>query len=152
LHGMRPKDMLDNMGLSCAMGLSLDRVFGGEERARHTILDAPRWAIDGAARLAFNTRHGVSRAVLYPTFMLAGGTFLPNLAPAACAVYNDWMLDDYCGGSQGRLIPVATLPMTDVEAAVAEVRRAAERGFRAAFIRTNTVQGMRYSDRSFDPV
>jgi uncharacterized protein len=152
LHGIRPKDMLDNMGLSCAMGLPLDRVFGGAERERHTILDAPRWAIDGAARLVFNTGHGVSRAVLYPTFMLAGGTFLPHLAPAVCAVYNDWMLDDYCGGSQGRLIPVATLPMTDVEAAVAEVRRVAERGCRAAFIRTNTVQGMRYSDRAFDPV
>ncbi len=150
--GIRPKDMLDNMGLSCAMGMPLDRVFTGTERDRHTILDAPRWAIDGRDRLAFNTTHGVSRAVLYPTYMLAGGTLLPHLAPAVCRVYNDWILEDYCAGSGGRLIPVATLPLTDVDAAVAEVRRVAERGFQAVFVRTNPVQGKKYSDPSFDPL
>jgi uncharacterized protein len=152
MYGIRPKDMLASMGLSCAMGLPLDRVFTGPEEARHTIVDAPRWAIDGGERLAFNTRHGVGRAVLYPTFMLSGGTLLPHLAPAVCRVYNDWILDDYCAGSGGRLIPVATLPMIDAEAAVAEVRRVAGRGFPAVFIRTNPVQGRKYSDPSFDPV
>lgn len=152
LYGIRPKDMLENMGLSCAMGLPLERVFTGPERGRHTILDAPRWSTDGAARLEFNTRHGVSRAVLYPTFMLAGGTLLPNIAPAVCQIYNDWIMDDYCGGSRGRLIPVATLPLSDVGAAVRETHRVAERGFPAVFIRTNPVQGTRYSDRAFDPL
>jgi len=152
LHGISPKDMLDNMGLACSMGLPAERVFTGSDRERHTILDAPRWAFDGRERLAFNLAHGVSRAVLYPTFMLNGGSLLPHLAPAVCRVYNDWILDDYCGGSQGRLIPVATIPMSDVEAAVAEVRRVAERGFPAVFIRTNPVHGQRYSDCAFDPV
>jgi predicted TIM-barrel fold metal-dependent hydrolase len=150
MYGINPRDMLENMGLSCAMGMPLERVFTGSDRDRHTILDAPGWAINGRERLDFNTRHGVSRAVLYPTFMLAGGTLLPNIAPAVCAVYNDWILDDYCGGSGGRLIPVATLPMTDVDAAVAETKRVAERGFPAAFIRTNPVHGMKYSDRQYD--
>jgi predicted TIM-barrel fold metal-dependent hydrolase len=150
--GMRPKDMLDNMGLACAMGVPVERVFTGADAERHTILDGPRWAIDGRERLAFNTRHGVSRAVLYPSFMLAGGTMLPNIGPAVCAVYNDWIMQDYCAGSGGRLIPVATLPTIDVEAAVAEVRRTAAMGFQAAFIRTNPVQGRKYSDRSFDPL
>src|SRR5207244_149932 len=77
---------------------------------------------------------------------------LPHLAPAVCAVYNDWSLDHYCGGSGGRLVPVATLPTIDVEAAVAEVHRVAERGFPAVFIRTNPVFGRKYSDRSFDPL
>jgi len=152
MHGISPKAMLDNMGLACAMGLPLERVFTGPDRERHTILDAPRWAFEGSARLDFNTSHGVSRAVLYPTFMLSGGTFLPHLAPAVCAVYNDWMLEDYCAGSGGRLIPVATLPVVDVDAAVAEVRRVAERGVPAVFIRTNPVHGKKYSDRSFDPL
>jgi predicted TIM-barrel fold metal-dependent hydrolase len=150
--GMRPKDMLDNMGLSCAMGIPLDRVFEGPERDRHTILDAAPWAKEGPARLDFNTRHGVSRAVLYPTFMLAGGTFFPNIAPAVCRVYNDWIFSDYCGGSGGRLIPVAALPMTDVDAAVAEIRRCAELGFQAVFIRTNPVNGTKLSEATFDPV
>jgi predicted TIM-barrel fold metal-dependent hydrolase len=150
--GISPKDMLDNMGLACAMGMPLERVFTGPDRERHTILDAPRWAMDGGERLRFNTRHGVSRAVLYPTFMLSGGTLLPNVAPAVCRVYNDWMLDEYCAGSGGRLIPVATLPLTEVDAAVAETRRVAERGFQAVFIRTNPVFQLRYSDRAFDPL
>jgi len=150
--GMRPKDMLDNMGLACAMGVPLERVFTGPERDRHTILDAPSWAMDGRERLSFNTRNGVSRAVLYPTFMLAGGTMLPHLAPAVCQVYNDWILKDYCAGSSGRLVPVATLPTIDVDAAVAEVHRVAEIGFPAAFIRTNPVQGRKYSERVFDPL
>jgi len=152
LHGISPKDMLENMGLACSMGLPAERVFAGADRDRHTILDAPRWAMDGRARLDFNLAHGVSRAVLYPTFMLNGGSLLPHLAPAVCRVYNDWMMDDYCGGSGGRLIPVATLPMSDVAAAVAEVRRCAEKGYQAAFIRTNPVHDVRYSDGSFDPV
>jgi predicted TIM-barrel fold metal-dependent hydrolase len=69
-----------------------------------------------------------------------------------CQVYNDWILHDYCGGSGGRLIPVATLPLTEVGAAVAEVRRVAELGFPAVFIRTNAVQGLKFSDRGFDPL
>jgi predicted TIM-barrel fold metal-dependent hydrolase len=150
--GISPKDMLDNMGLACAMGMPLERVFTGPERDRHTILDAPRWAMDGRERLEFNTRHGVSRAVLYPTFMLSGGTLLPHLAPAVCRVYNDWMMEEYCAGSGGRLIPVATLPLTEVDAAVAETRRVAESGFQAVFIRTNPVFQKRYSDRCFDPL
>jgi predicted TIM-barrel fold metal-dependent hydrolase len=148
--GMRPTDMLENMGLACAMEVPLERVFTGPEPARHTILDAPDWAIDGRARLAFNTANGVSHALLFPTFMLAGGTLLPHLAPAVCQVYNDWILHDYCAGSGGRLLPVAALPLTDLDAAVAEVHRTAALGFPAAFVRTNPVQGVKYSDRTFD--
>jgi len=84
--------------------------------------------------------------------MLNGGTLLPHLAPDVCRVYNDWIMDDYCAGSKGRLIPVATVPVTDVEAGVAEARRVAERGFPAIFIRTNPVHGKKFSDRSFDPL
>src|ERR1051325_5042568 len=40
--GIKPKDMLDNMGLSCAMGMPLERVFSGSDTERHTIVDAPR--------------------------------------------------------------------------------------------------------------
>src|SRR5262249_47586835 len=149
---MKPADMLQNMGLACAMGVPMERVFSDDPRDRHTILDAPAWAIDGRQRHAFNREHGLSRAVLYPTFMLAGGTFAPSLAPAVCAVYNDWICDDYCAGSGGALIPVAALPIVDPEASVAEVRRVAAKGFKAAFIRTNPANGVKYSSPAFDPL
>ena len=150
--GMQPRDMLQSMGLAAAMGQDLARVFTDDERHRYTMIDAPEWTRDGAKRLEFNLAHGVGRAVLFPTFMLAGGTFQPHVASAACRVYNDWMLDDYCGGSRGRLIPVAALPVVDVDAAVAETRRCAERGYRAVFVRTNPVHGKKYSEREYDPL
>jgi predicted TIM-barrel fold metal-dependent hydrolase len=150
LWGVSAGDMLDSMGLSAAMGVPIERVFTKDPARKHTIIHAPDWSTDGAKRLRFNREHGVPRAVLYPTYMLAGGTFRPDIATAVCRVYNDWMMDDYCAGSKGALIPVAALPTSDVAAAVAEVRRVAAKGYRAVFIRTNPVQEAKYSDRAFD--
>ena len=150
--GIRPGDMLQSMGLACAMGMPLERVFATDERERFTILDAPGWAKDGRERLAFNIENKVGRAVLFPTFMLAGGTFQPHLAPAVCQIYNDWMREEYCAGSGGRLIPAAALPTIDVDASVAEVRRIADLGLQVAFIRTNPVYGKKYSRPTFDPL
>lgn len=150
LWGVSAAEMLNNMGLSAAMGVPVECVFADDPPSRHTIVHAPDWSMDGPKRLEFNLAHGVSRAVLYPTYMLAGGTLRPDIAPAVCRVYNDWMLDDYCAGSGNRLIPVAALPMSNLEAAVAEVHRVAQRGYRAVFIRTNPVGDLKYSDRACD--
>jgi predicted TIM-barrel fold metal-dependent hydrolase len=45
--------------------------------------------------------------------------------------YNDWMIEEWCGDSGGRLIPLCLIPMWDVELAVAELMRNAARGARA---------------------
>ncbi len=45
--------------------------------------------------------------------------------------YNDWMVDEWCGDSDGRLIPLCIVPLWDVELAAAEIRRNAARGVRA---------------------
>src|SRR5438034_9781640 len=59
MHGrISPKDMLDNMGLSCAMCMPPARVFTRAERDKHTILDPPRRAMGGPDRLATNSPHG----------------------------------------------------------------------------------------------
>jgi predicted TIM-barrel fold metal-dependent hydrolase len=150
LWGVSARTMLDSMGLAAAMGVPVERVFSDDPKIKHTIVHAPDWSMDGRKRLEFNLAHGVERAVLYPTYMLAGGTFRPDLAPAVCRVYNDWMMDDYCSGSGGRLIPVAALPTSNLEEAVKEVHRVAGKGYRAVFIRTNPVGDLKYSDRSFD--
>jgi predicted TIM-barrel fold metal-dependent hydrolase len=42
--------------------------------------------------------------------------------------YNDWMIDEWCGDSGGRLIPLGLVPLWDPVLAAAEVRRIAERG------------------------
>src|SRR5512138_1110743 len=84
--GMPTRDMLQNMGLAAAMGQDLGRVFSDDERHRFTMLDAPEWTRDGTKRLAFNVEHGVGRAVLFPTFMLAGGTLQAPVAIEVCRV------------------------------------------------------------------
>jgi predicted TIM-barrel fold metal-dependent hydrolase len=45
--------------------------------------------------------------------------------------YNDWMVEEWCGQSEGRLIPLCLIPLWDAELAAAEVRRNAARGVRA---------------------
>jgi predicted TIM-barrel fold metal-dependent hydrolase len=45
--------------------------------------------------------------------------------------YNDWMVEEWCAESDGRLIPLCIVPLWDAEAAAAEIRRNADRGVRA---------------------
>jgi predicted TIM-barrel fold metal-dependent hydrolase len=45
--------------------------------------------------------------------------------------YNDWMVEEWCGDSAGRLIPLCLIPLWDADRAAAEVRRNAVRGCHA---------------------
>ena len=110
-----------------------------------------RWTDASASRSTPTTR--CRRAVLFPTFMLAGGTLLPHVAPARVPGLQRLdprrLLRRLRRPADSR---VAALPVIDTDAAVAEVKRVAERGFQAVFIRTNPVHGKKYSDPSFDPL
>src|SRR6202047_689396 len=72
----------------------------------------------------------------FPTFpRFCGQTFLEakdrELALACVKAYNDWMVEEWCGGSGGRLIPLTLIPLWDADLAAAEVRRNADRGCHA---------------------
>jgi len=54
-----------------------------------------------------------------------------ELADACVRAYNDWQFEEWCAGSDGRLIPLAIVQLWDPELAAAEVRRNAARGGRA---------------------
>jgi predicted TIM-barrel fold metal-dependent hydrolase len=78
----------------------------------------------------------VEASLCFPTFpRFCGQTFLEardkDLAMACVLAYNDWMVEEWCGDSAGRLIPLTLIPLWDVAAAAAEVRRNAARGVRA---------------------
>ncbi|MCB1251390.1 MAG: amidohydrolase [Acidimicrobiales bacterium] len=45
--------------------------------------------------------------------------------------YNDWMVDEWCAGTDGRLIPLMIVPLWDPQLAADEVRRNAARGVTA---------------------
>ena len=75
----------------------------------------------------------VEASLSFPSFpRFCGQTFLEakdrELAEACVYAYNDWMVDEWCGDSGGRLIPLPIIPLWDAELAAAEVRRNAARG------------------------
>ena len=79
----------------------------------------------------------VEASACYPTFpRFCGQTFAEgkdkDLGLACVIAYNDWTVEEWCGDSGGRLIPICLIPLWDVDAAAREVRRNAARGVRAA--------------------
>src|SRR5206468_5097284 len=54
-----------------------------------------------------------------------------ELGLACVQAYNDWMVEEWCGDSGGRLIPLAIIPLWDAALAAAEVQRNAARGVHA---------------------
>jgi predicted TIM-barrel fold metal-dependent hydrolase len=88
------------------------------------------------ARLEDMDLNWVEASACYPTFpRFCGQTFAEgkdkDLGLACVKAYNDWMVEEWCGDSGGRLIPICLVPLWDSELAAAEVRRNAERGVRA---------------------
>jgi len=78
----------------------------------------------------------VEASLCFPTFpRFCGQTFLEaddkELALLCVQAYNDWMVEEWCAGSDGRLIPLCLIPLWDAELAATEVRRNAARGVRA---------------------
>ncbi len=78
----------------------------------------------------------VEASLSFPTFpRFCGQTFLEakdrEVAEACVYAYNDWTVEEWCGDSGGRLIPLPIIPLWDAELAAAEVRRNAARGCRA---------------------
>jgi predicted TIM-barrel fold metal-dependent hydrolase len=89
-----------------------------------------------AERIADMTLNGVQAQMCFPNYpRFCGQLFLwgkdKELAALCVQAYNDWMVEEWCAGTDGRLIPLCIVPLWDVALAVAEVRRNAARGVRA---------------------
>jgi len=72
---------------------------------------------------------------------------------ASLKAYNDWMLEEWCGVAPDRFIPCQLPWMSDPEAAAAEIRRNAQRGFRSVSFSENP-EGLGFPnvyDRYWDP-
>lgn len=72
---------------------------------------------------------GIDSSLIYPSCGLIWGAELKDVAlsDAYTRAYNNWVRD-FCSDSDGRLIPLAFLPVLDIEIAIAEVRRAGQWG------------------------
>jgi len=88
------------------------------------------------ARLADMDAAQIERSLCFPNYpRFAGQLFLEandkELAQACVRAYNDWMIDEWCADSRGRLIPLGIVPLWDPHLAAEEVRRNAARGQKA---------------------
>ncbi len=80
--------------------------------------------------------NGIEASLCFPTFpRFCGQTFTEasdkTLANLCVEAYNDWMIEDWCGNSNGRLLPLTIIQLWDPVAAAKEVRRNADRGCHA---------------------
>jgi predicted TIM-barrel fold metal-dependent hydrolase len=110
---------------------------------------------DGIAMLGAMDREGLDLAVLYPSrgLLIASIPGLdPELFGAISRAYNDW-LHDLCLTDPTRLFGAAMVPPTDVDAAVAEARRAAEDyGFKAIFLSADVYDQRGWDDPMYYPL
>ena len=91
---------------------------------------------DPVARLADMDMNHTEAQMSFPSFpRFCGQTFMEAddkvLSDLCVKAYNDWMVEEWCAGSDGRLIPLTIVQLWDAELAAAEIHRNAERGVRA---------------------
>jgi predicted TIM-barrel fold metal-dependent hydrolase len=95
----------------------------------------PAGVKEQSARLDDMSQNHVEAAACFPNTLprFCGQTFAErsdhDLALWCLQAYNDWIIDEWCAGDgKGRLIPVTIAPLWDVQLAVREVERCAEKG------------------------
>jgi len=91
---------------------------------------------DPRARLEDMDMNHVEGSLAFPSFpRFCGQEFMEaqdkELSDLCVKAYNDWMVEEWCGDSGGRLIPLIIIQLWDAELAAAEVRRNADRGVHA---------------------
>ena len=103
---------------------------------------------DPQARLADMDADGVWAQVCFPDFSrFAGHRFLSGrdreLSTLCSLAYNDFVLEEWSAADPERLVALGIVPLWDVEASAAEVRRIAARGMKAlAFSENPTWMGL----------
>ena len=123
-----------NVGFTAVVGRPVSEY--SFEPARFDEMRRGAWDID--ARVADMDLNGVYSSVNFPSFLpgFAGQrlqltTNDTELALATVRAWNDWHLEEWAGTHPGRMIPCQIPWLLDPELAADEVRRNAERGFKA---------------------
>ncbi|MCD4524276.1 amidohydrolase family protein [Nocardioides sp. cx-173] len=90
---------------------------------------------DPVARVKDMDVDGVQAAACFPSFPGFGGRVFFNsknkeLGLASLQAWNDFSIDEWCGTDPSRFVPLAILPLWDIDLAVAELKRVAAKGAR----------------------
>jgi predicted TIM-barrel fold metal-dependent hydrolase len=101
-----------------------------------TMDDMRKGCWDQKARLEDMDVNHVDASLAFPSFpRFCGQTFAERndktLADLCVKAYNDWMIDEWCAGTNGRLIPLIIVQLWDSRLAADEIRRNAARGCHA---------------------
>ena len=91
---------------------------------------------DAKARLEDMDRSGVLASLCFPTLpRFCGQLFMEasdrEFGFQCLQIYNDWLVEDWCGVAPGRYIPLMLIPMWDPALAVKEMERMAAKGVTA---------------------
>lgn len=134
-----------NVGLNAVAGYPKDQ--WGTEPARFDEMRPGCFDID--ARIKDMDIAGILASANFPSMITGfGGTIFPlsqdkELGLAVMRAYNDWHLEEWAGPYPDRIIPVQITWLADAQIAASEIRRNAERGYKAVTFTENPVhQGM----------
>ncbi|PXA82811.1 amidohydrolase [Nostoc sp. 3335mG] len=103
---------------------------------------------DANERLKDMNVNGIAASLNFASYPgIDGGMFVAaeNKAQALTHLrgYNDWHVDEWCGTDPARFIPCAILPVWDMDATVAEMKRLAKKGVHAVSVNDNpTARGL----------
>jgi predicted TIM-barrel fold metal-dependent hydrolase len=116
---------------------------------------------DAAARVEDLDRAGILASLCFPTITRFCGQLFMEASDREFGFellqhYNDWIVEDWCGASPGRYIPLMLIPMWDPPRAATEMQRMAAKGVTAfAFSENPAPLGLptiHDKDRYWDPV
>ncbi|WP_075790722.1 amidohydrolase family protein [Massilia putida] len=133
-----------NFGLNAVVGRPLEEY--GMEPASYSQIRKGTYSLK--ERVEDMDVNGVLASICFPTFPTFGGAFFlqandKEFTRAVISAYNDWHIDEWCGGAPGRFIPLAILPLWDIDACVAEARRVARKGCRTiSFLDSPVAKGL----------
>jgi len=112
---------------------------------------APKSVWEPAERLKEQDRDGVSAEILYTSMgMLLYGLDDAELRAASFHAFNDWA-SEYCSYNPKRLIGVGSVTLEDIPAAVAELKRCAQKGLKGVLVWGSPPENKPYRHRDYDP-
>jgi predicted TIM-barrel fold metal-dependent hydrolase len=125
------------------------RLFDGSMRYAD---GCPPASYDAAARLRLYDEWGIDAGIVFPTIgILPFETDDLGLLNAMMTAYNTWQAE-FAADGDGRIIPIATLNLRDRDAAIAELDRCLDLGFRGVFMPPEPIDGRLPGDPWFDPL
>jgi predicted TIM-barrel fold metal-dependent hydrolase len=123
---------MPSSGLSAVAGKSKEE-FSPEPLA---YADMRPGCYDPTARLEDMDRAGILASLCFPTLpRFCGQLFMEasdrEFGFELLKIYNDWIVEEWCGAAPGRYIPLMLIPMWDPQLASKEMERMAARGVTA---------------------